>query len=144
MAKVTKAEQEEALDRLRGWLKPGTTVHTVMKHRSTSGMYRAIDVLLLMPRSKKPGDVDILWLSRNVATALGWRFDEAREAVGVNGTGMDMGFHLVYELSYRLFGGGGWRCIGRGCPSNDHSNGAPRRAGTKHSDGGYALNHKWL
>jgi hypothetical protein len=82
---------------------------------------------------------------------------------------MDMGFHLVYNLSYSLFPDG-FGCIGRAedyrfhCPSNDHSNGdrdytphmsENERLGADgslctchathwHKDGGYALIQKWL
>jgi len=35
---------------------------------------------------------------------------------------MDMGFHLVYELSHTLYGDG-YACLGKGkCPSNYHNN----------------------
>ena len=73
----------------------------------------------------------------------------------IGGCGMDMGFHLVYELSHTLYGGhrveftgegapvgatveqlagrwyywtGGYACLGKGkCPSNVHHNHRPDR-----------------
>ena len=82
---------------------------------------------------------------------------------------MDMGFHLVYSLSYALWPDG-FGCVGAGCPSNDHSNGdrdytphGPTDANGDpedrdpgpgeardglvrhwHRDGGYALRQRWL
>ena len=66
-----------------------------------------------------------------------------------------MGFHLVYELSQRLYGGrgdgtGGYACLGKGkCPSSYHVNyrrnehAEPERFDLVHTDG-YALRHRWL
>jgi hypothetical protein len=66
---------------------------------------------------------------------------------------MDMGFHLVYELSHALYGKG-YGCLGKGkCPSNYHVNhrlSGPatdrddeERFDLTHTDG-YALRHRWL
>jgi hypothetical protein len=44
-----------------------------------------------------------------------------REGIIMGGCGMDMGFHLVYSLSSILYRNG-YRCLGKGCPSNDHAN----------------------
>ena len=123
----------EAVERLRNWLKPGDTVYTMVVHRSRSGMQRSIKAYYM--EDNKPR-----FLSYNVAKALGWRFDDDREAVIVSGCGMDMGFHLVYELAQTLWPDG-YACIGDKCPSNDHRNGGHS---TTHSDGGYALTQRWL
>lgn len=145
MTKATKAEQDEALERLRGWVKPGDTVWCVLRHRSASGMYRAIDFYTITPDRERAEGVSIGWLSYNIAKALGMRFDEKHEAVGVSGAGMDMGFHVVYTLAYTLWPDG-FRCTGKNCPSNEHSNSPyPKPNGRmKHHSAGYALNHKWL
>lgn len=101
---MTKKEQQSAaLDALRSILNPGDTVTTVIRSVSRSGMSRSIDCYVL---SCKDGTISKRWLSRLVATALGYSFDEKHEAVKVSGCGMDMGFHLVYNLSYALFGEG--------------------------------------
>ena len=103
------------------------------------------------------GPSDMSWA---VARLLGWSFDRRNDGVKVNGCGMDMGFHLVYSLSYVLFPQG-VGCIGAGCLSNDHSNGdrdyTPHGNGMTphlrevivgadhwHRDGGYALRQRWL
>ena len=43
--KAQQAEQTEALKRLRAWIKPGDTIHCVLRHVSRSGMLRVIDLL---------------------------------------------------------------------------------------------------
>jgi hypothetical protein len=122
----TKAKYEERtgyLHQLWELLKPGDTISMVLRHTSASGMYRAIDFYLLECVN---GKVERRWLSYWIAhSGVGDRFDERREAVGVSGVGMDMGFHVVYNLGSVLYPQG-WLCAGKDCPSNAHSNGAPR------------------
>ena len=142
--KFTKAEQQEAIVALRLTIKPGDTLYTVVRHVSASGMTRSIDVYRLYVEN---GKAERQWLSRRVAVALGWGYDEQREAVKVGGAGMDMGFHLVYELGHVLFGDTPWRCTGKNdCPSNEHNNPPypqPSRR-VKHAGSGYALRQAWL
>jgi hypothetical protein len=97
-------------------LKPGDTVYTVLKHVSSSGMSRRIDVLVV---TKDGGIRNITHL---VAPVTGFKRSKVDGALTVSGCGMDMGFHVVYSLSRALFEDG-VKCTGkRGCPSNDHSN----------------------
>ena len=124
----------EAVTRLSEMLAPGATVHTILRHRSASGMTRAISPVIV-GMDCQPADVSYM-----VAPAIGARFDNRWDGVKVHGTGMDMGFHLVYSLSSALFPDG-FDCIGEGCPSNDHSN---RDERAHHPDGGYALRQRWL
>ena len=56
---------------------------------------------------------------------------------------MDMGFHLVYELSRALYPAG-FVCSGDKCNSNDHSNGDRDHSPHQHQDGGYALRCRWI
>jgi hypothetical protein len=151
-ASVKREREEECKARLLEMIQPGDTVYTILRHVSRSGMYRAIALYII--KDGRP-----IWVSRYAGDLLGvW--NERYEACGAGGCGMDMGFHLVYELSHRLFGKG-WGCIGEGCPSNDHSNGdrdytphghrGPRYIpGDKdalrhwHNDGGYALRQSWM
>ena len=132
-------EKAEAIAMLRKWLKPGDTVYTVLRHVSRSGMMRKIDLYKL-------GDDGPTFLTGYAATAMGYRWD-TRDGIIVGGCGMDMGFALVYNLSSTLFRGH-FECIGEAegnrCPSNDHSNGDRNYAPHMHSDGGYALRHRWL
>ena len=95
-----KADQEkqEAIDHLRGCLKEGETLYTVLRHVSQSGLMRRISVLALR-------DSEIRHLDWYVAKALDRALGD-REGVVVHGAGMDMGFELVYSLSYAVFGDG--------------------------------------
>jgi hypothetical protein len=117
--KAKYAERTEWLRNLWEALRPGDTITTVLRHRSSSGMYRAIDLYLL--GCDEEGRPTRQWLSYWTAHAGVGRWDERREAVGTSGAGMDMGFHLVYTLSHMLFPKG-FDCIGKNCPANDHSN----------------------
>lgn len=171
MAKVSKERRENALARLRELLKPGDTVHTVLRDVSRSGMSRNIDCYVI-------ADGEPRWISRYVADACGMTFNEKRECIRIGGCGMDMGFAIVYDLSHTLYPDG-FGCIGedrdahRYCPSNDHSNGdrdyTPHHGAVYtaetcpgkpcssdcdhkerdgrdhwHKSGGYALRHKWM
>lgn len=134
--KVAKQETQEAIARLREMIKPGDTVWTVLRDVSRSGMSRNIDCYLLR-------DGDRTWLSRLVARAIGFSFNEKRECLRVGGCGMDMGFHVVSTLSRVLYPGG-FECIGKNCPSNDHSNGDRNHEPHHHAAGDYAVKQRWL
>ncbi len=113
--RITAADKAEALATLRECCKPGQTVYTVLRHVSRSGMQRALDVYVM--EDNQPSR--ITW---HVAVACGFTYSERHEALTVGGCGMDMGFAVVYDLSATLFREG-FTCLGKDCPSNDHSNG---------------------
>ncbi len=99
MARYTKAEREESIAALRGWLKPGDTVHCIVRHVSRSGMSRRISLLKIMPDGSRR------YLSGSAACALGWGWStrDGHDAVRVDGCGMDMCFHVVYSLAHAIF-----------------------------------------
>lgn len=144
--KVSRAdEQEKAREQLRQMFPPGTTVSTVLRHVTSSGMSRSISVI----HADTAGPDDVSWL---VARAMGEKIDPKHGGIKRGGCGMDMGFDLVYSLSRTLYPEG-FTCIGevdramsrgRSCPSNDHSNGDRNYNPHQHRDGGYALRHRWL
>jgi hypothetical protein len=139
MAKAQKAERDAAVARLREWLRPGDTVHTILRHVSRSGMQREIGVVLL------GADGSDLHPNYLVAKALTERLGQ-HDGIIVRGCGLDMGFHLIYSLARTLWPDG-HGCVGERCPSNDHSNGDRDRtpgAAHWHRDGGYALRQRWL
>ena len=133
----------EDLEHLRKCFPPGSTVHTNLVRVSKSGMSRLISVHTVDP------DGEIRNVSGYVAKVIGFSIDRDRMALKVSGCGMDMGYHVAYALSHALYRDD-FRCIGKSkehgksCPSNDHSNREPYRKGKKHSDGGYALRHRWI
>lgn len=130
--RYSKTERAKAIERLRAAMPPGTTVYTILRHVSRSGMMRHISV-----KTEMQGQWDY-----PVAVVTGTTLAE-REGIKVSGAGMDMGFHLVYSLSYDLYPNG-FDCIGENCPSNDHSNYRNGDAPTHHTDGGYALRQRWI
>lgn len=137
MSKAEKAERAEAIEKIREWFPAGSTVYTILRHVSRSGMQRSISVLVNDPEG--PWDASGL-----VAKALGMTWDRDRGGIKIGGCGMDMGFSLVYDLGMTLFPNG-VPCTGEGCQSNDHSNGdRDYTAGKLHRDGGYAFRHRWL
>lgn len=96
MAKYTATERAEATAELRKLLPPGSTVYTVLRHVSASGMSRRIDLYLIA--NNKPR-----YLTGYAARAMGYR-QHKHGGLVVSGCGMDMGFHLVNSLSYALHG----------------------------------------
>jgi len=95
--RVSKTEKTEAFERLRKWIKPGDTVHTILDNVSRSGMSRTIRVVLLQ-------DSEALHPNHAVSTLLGYSRAKRGDGFVVGGCGMDMGFHVVHNLGYALFG----------------------------------------
>jgi hypothetical protein len=95
------------------YLREGSTVYTVLRSVSSSGMTRHISLLVAH------GD-EITDITYYAAGVLGDSLYERNgsRSIRVNGAGMDMGFHLVYNLSSVLFKG------------EDRA--------------GYKLSHRWL
>lgn len=89
-------EKLEAIEKLRKNIEPGDIVYTILRHVSSSGMSRIIDVYTIKD------NVPLRW-SWSVATAIGATYDKKHEGVKVNGCGMDMGYHVVDSLSHALF-----------------------------------------
>ena len=99
MSKHTKDEQEQALTRLFALLQPGDTILTSLRHVSRSGMSRVIQLIAIK-------DNQLHYIGYNAAIVMGKKYDDKREGIVIGGCGMDMGFALVYDLSYRLFADG--------------------------------------
>ena len=85
---------------LRQTLRPGDTVSLVLRHTSASGMLRRISPVLA------DRDGYTLNLDRYAAMIYDAPPADAGEGVKVGGCGMDMGFHLVYELASMIYGDG--------------------------------------
>lgn len=171
-----KTERQEAIAKLREWIKPGDVITTVLRHVSRSGMQRSISMMV-------PLDGEVFALDYYAARASERKIDRDNGGVKIGGAGMDMGFALVYDLARDLWPNG-YGCVGEKCRSNDHSNGDRDRtphakcrtcrldfrelsggavgcpmhgivsaevndngevgAMHWHSDGGYALQQRWL
>lgn len=103
----TREARSEAAEQLRAWFPKGSTVYTVLRSHSRSGMSRVIGVVAILD-----GGTTILHPNHRIATLLG--MTTKGDGIKVQGGGMDMGFHLAYELASELYGDG------------------------------YALNHRWI
>lgn len=98
-------ERAEAIAQLRQWYPKGSTVYTILRHVSRSGMQRVIGVVALMTDGENPG-VDIRHPNYATSKALGLTVDRERDGVKISGCGMDMGFDIAYNLSQALYGDG--------------------------------------
>lgn len=103
--KAAKArEQEEAREKLRKLLPPGSMVRSILRHVSRSGMVRHIDFYAFPANSDSGrGGADTYYLSGYIAAALGYRRTRSGALI-VGGCGMDMAYHIVHSLSYALHG----------------------------------------
>lgn len=112
--KYKKEEIEEDKKYLMDILPVGGTCYTQVTSVAKSGMSRKMKFFAV-----KDGEIiNVTW---RVATVLG---DSVQHdgTIRVSGCGMDMGFHMVYNLSRTLYGD--VKC--------------------KESDSGYALKQRWL
>lgn len=152
--KVVAEDRETAINTLIGMLKAGDTVYTVLRHCSSSGMSRRISPVIIL--NGKPEDI-----SYTVAKLGIWKRRYPNEGLVVSGCGMDMGFHVVYEMSRVLFPDG-FGVVGEASlypkgvrPATKEQADSLRSKGvTFHgrngdgsgwdTDGGYALKQRWL
>ena len=91
-------EQEQLISTLREWMPEGTTVYTILRGVSRSGMQRIISPIVF--QNGEP-----IFPESNIAKLLGWNLAKD-QGIKVTGAEMDMGFHLVYTLSQALYGEG--------------------------------------
>lgn len=94
MARATKAEQQEAISRLRATLNEGDTVYTILRHVTREGGTRYIDIYII--RDNIP-----LRQTHSIAAATGHTYDDRHEAIAC-----DTEHDVVYALAYALFGDG--------------------------------------
>jgi hypothetical protein len=96
-----KTAKSESADMLRKFAPEGSTIYCVLRSVSKSGMSRRIDFYVIA-RAQEREWMQCLsgWISH---LGLGaWNPDKS--GLMIRGCGMDMGFHVVYELSYALYG----------------------------------------
>lgn len=134
MARVKQSERDKSIQYLREKLKPGDTVNCILRHVSASGMSRHISLFIDGKDGPEP-------ISVPAALAMGEFPKEyhGHMTIKVGGCGMDMGFHLVYNLSRTLFPDG---FIPAQAGQTWDRNGADPNE--RDPDGGYALKHRWL
>ena len=123
--------RSEAKAKLRKLVKQGGIVYTALEHRSTSGMTRHISCYVVSCR-------EIENITYYVANLLGYRRAKNTGGLVVTGCGMDMGFHVVYNLGRTLFPKGG--PLEKTSPSRRYQ----EMENGRETDGGYLIEHKWL
>ena len=96
---ITGKDKEEAIETCKKYIGDSDTIYGIVRHVSQSGMYRVIDLYVI--RDNRP-----LRISYSAGILLE-RYDEKHEGAKAKGCGMDMIFHLVYNLSYALYGATG-------------------------------------
>ena len=94
LKKLNAAERVALIDELRELCPSGSTVYTVLRSVSASGMSRKLDLYVI--RDNEPSR--ITWHVCRLGVA-GMSYDLRAEAARIAGAGMDMGFHAVYSLS---------------------------------------------
>lgn len=97
---LKQEEQQEATARLLQLFEGDDSpeILTIVRHVSKSGMSRNISL-------KYVKNGELMDITYNAAMVLDWPLVEGfNRAIKVGGCGMDMGFHLVYSLSGRLYG----------------------------------------
>jgi hypothetical protein len=106
MTAITVKDQDASKERLlEEYLTDTRTVYTILRSVSASGMTRHISLVVPgMDNAGKPALFDITYHASKV---LGDKLSDknGHRTIKVNGCGMDMGFHLVYNLSTVLFAG---------------------------------------
>ena len=100
--KISNTLREEAREELRQLLAGDRPqVLTLLRHVSRSGMSRDISLFIM------DSDGDLRNITYTAAAALGESCKDrhGHNVIRVHGCGMDMGFHIVYNLSSVLFAG---------------------------------------
>lgn len=126
-SKITKAqaaERDDAMAKLRTFLKPGDKITTVLRHTSRSGDQRAITLACV--HEGEIWNIDF-WVAR----ALGLKIDRTHGGVSIGGGGMDMEAGIVHLLGTKMWPNGTPKPHGR-------------RNGQPDSNGGYALKQQAL
>ena len=84
---------------LKKYLQKGDTIYTICRHVSRSGMMRHIAFYIM--RDNHP-----YCINDDVAEVMGLKFNKHYDALKVSGCGMDVGYHIVHNLSRKLFDDG--------------------------------------
>ena len=98
------SELDEARERLVKFMPKGSTVFTILRHVSRSGMQREIGLVVLT--EGQMGRAEPLHPNWAAGTLLGRRVNKEGDGIVCGGAGMDMGFELVYSLAQKLYGDG--------------------------------------
>lgn len=95
---MSKDKQKETIKELKKAFPKGSTAYTKLIHCSSSGMTRIIGVIGIKKNEPR-------YYSYKVGELLDYKCSDkfGEYGVKVGGCGMDMGFHLIYQLSSILY-----------------------------------------
>lgn len=92
-------DKMNAIEKLRKLLPKDTVIYTVLRHVSRSGMFRAIDMLIV-----EDGKIRMIPPYLLEEAGFPYKLYPKRRGYRVEGCGMDMGFSIVYSLSSLIYG----------------------------------------
>ena len=103
---ATKLEKQQALDSAIDYVKryapEGSRIRGTVTHVSRSGMSRRIE--FYAGYTETDGTTSTVWLTGAFATITGWPMND--RGLKVDGCGMDMVFHTIYNVAYAVYGDG--------------------------------------
>ena len=85
------------IEELQNEFKNGKDIFCVLRHVSKSGMQRAISLFYVKHN-------DLVNFDYSVQKICNYKFNKLHGGITVNGCGMDMGYHIVANLEFKLFG----------------------------------------
>lgn len=103
MSKRTEDNKAYAIEKLNRLIPKGSMVYTAVTKVARDGMSRNIKVLAAINDTNGPRIVNISAPISDLIEYFKWSDDGS---VKVGGAGMDMGFHVVYEVASALYGDG--------------------------------------
>ena len=95
---MREEKKMKQVERLRELLEGVDRVYWILRHVSRSGMYWVISLCIVKNNE--------ILLIDHLAAPLLEGYDEKHGGLKAHGCGMNMGFHLIYNLSQRVFGNG--------------------------------------
>lgn len=111
--KISSPGRKEALTKLREWFPKGSTVYTILRSVSRSGMQRTLSVVALpiyrpsVENRVEDRQDEIIPLFPDYYTSLVTGYSLSRGGVGhiiVKGYGSDAGMEVAHALGYYLYG----------------------------------------
>lgn len=107
LSTIAQINEDSDLANLRRWMPEGSTVFTILRNVSRSGMQREIGLVTFPDGSKNLDGSNLYPVHPNYSAArvTDYRLSESGDGLVVKGCGMDMGWHYVTQvLSYALYG----------------------------------------
>jgi hypothetical protein len=125
--------RRKATTELRTILQPGSTVYTEIVYVEAFRRQRDKHIKLYLLQDREPRSITAM-----AGCVIGSRMNESGDAIISVDPLRDAEFVVVANLSEALFPTG-FGCIGKGCPSHEHTRGASNYGPHLHKDGRHAL-----